>query len=118
MVLMSFGQLTVRIGRFTQPMAPSLRFAGAIIGHYTPDEQAALRECASVGRDVERQVISDLNKKSLEKIKAAGLEVTVLPSEEQARIREKSLVVYEKHRAEIGAEVVDGILAKLAEIRK
>ncbi len=93
-------------------------FSKAIFDTYTPDEQAALRECATVGRDVERQVIGDLNKKSLEKIKAAGLEVNVLSAEEQARIREKSMVVYEKHKAEIGAPVVDGILAKLAEIRK
>lgn len=93
-------------------------FSKAIFDTYTPEEQAALRECAAVGRDVERQVIADLNKKSLEKIKAAGLEVNVLSPEEQTRIREKSMVVYEKHKAEIGADVVDGILAELAEIRK
>jgi tripartite ATP-independent transporter DctP family solute receptor len=88
------------------------------IDSYTPEEQAALRECAVVGRDEERKVIQDLNKKSLEKIKEAGLEVNTLSAEEQARIREKSMVVYEKHKAEIGADVVDAILAKLAEIRK
>jgi tripartite ATP-independent transporter DctP family solute receptor len=84
---------------------------------YTPEEQAALRECAVVGRDVERQVIADLNKKSLEKIKAAGLEVNQLSPEEQTRIREKSMVVYEKHKAQIGADVVDGILSELKTIR-
>ncbi|WP_331376981.1 TRAP transporter substrate-binding protein [Sinorhizobium chiapasense] len=93
-------------------------FSKAIFDTYTPDEQAALRECATVGRDVERQVIGDLNKKSLEKIKAAGLEVNALSPEEQARIREKSMVVYQKHMDEIGADVVDAVLAELAEIRK
>lgn len=93
-------------------------FSKAIFDTYTPDEQAALRECAIVGRDVERKVIADLNKKSLEKIKEAGLQVSVLSPEEQKRIREKSIVVYDKHKAEIGPEVVDGILAELAEIRK
>ncbi|MBB3544629.1 MULTISPECIES: TRAP transporter substrate-binding protein [unclassified Rhizobium] len=93
-------------------------FSKAIFDTYSPEDQAALRECAIVGRDVERQVIGDLNKKSLEKIKAAGLEVNVLSPEEQARIREKSMVVYQKHKAEIGADVVDGILAELAAIRK
>lgn len=93
-------------------------FSKAIFDTYTPDEQAALRECAIVGRDVERKVIADLNKKSLEKIKEAGLEVSVLSPVEQKRIREKSIVVYDKHKAEIGPEVVDGILAELAEIRK
>ena len=82
------------------------------------EEQAALRECATVGRDVERSVIADLNKQSLEKIKAAGLEVNALSDEEQARIREKSMVVYEKHKEAIGTDVVDSIMAQLAEIRK
>lgn len=93
-------------------------FSKPIFDSYTPEEQAALRECAVVGRDEERKVIQDLNKKSLEKIKEAGLEVNTLSAEEQARIREKSMVVYEKHKAEIGADVVDAILAKLEEIRK
>ncbi|MCQ1852896.1 TRAP transporter substrate-binding protein [Neorhizobium galegae] len=93
-------------------------FSKAIFNTYAPDEQAALRACAVVGRDVERQVIGDLNKKSLEKIKAAGLQVNTLSPEEQQRIREKSAVVYEKHKAEIGAEVVDGIVAELKEVRK
>jgi TRAP-type transport system periplasmic protein len=93
-------------------------FSKAIFNTYAPDEQAALRACAVVGRDVERQVIGDLNKKSLEKIKAAGLQVNTLSPEEQQRIREKSAVVYEKHKAAIGAEVVDGIVAELKEVRK
>ncbi len=93
-------------------------FSKAIFDTYTPEEQAALRECAAVGRDEERKVIQELNKKSLEKIKEAGLEVNVLSPEEQARIREKSMVVYDKHKATIGTDVVDGILAKLEEIRK
>ncbi|OHV84245.1 TRAP transporter substrate-binding protein [Rhizobium sp. LCM 4573] len=93
-------------------------FSKPIFDTYAPEEQAALRECAVVGRDEERKVIADLNKKSLEKIKEAGIEVNVLSPEEQARIREKSMVVYEKHKAQIGADVVDGILAKLQEVRK
>lgn len=92
-------------------------FSKAIFNTYTPEEQTALRECAVVGRDVERKVIADLNKKSLEKIKEAGLEVNQLSPEEQTRIREKSMVVYEKHKAEIGPDVVDGILAELKTIR-
>ncbi|TDK31329.1 TRAP transporter substrate-binding protein [Rhizobium deserti] len=93
-------------------------FSKAIFNTYAPDEQAALRACAVVGRDVERQVIGDLNKKSLEKIKAAGLQVNTLSEDEQKRIREKSAVVYEKHKATIGADVVDAIVAELKEVRK
>ncbi|MCB5202384.1 TRAP transporter substrate-binding protein [Neorhizobium sp. T786] len=93
-------------------------FSKAIFDTYTPEEQAALRECAVVGRDEERKVIQELNKQSLAKIKEAGLEVNQLSPEEQTRIREKSMVVYEKHKAQIGADVVDGILSTLAEVRK
>lgn len=92
-------------------------FSKPIFDSYTPEEQAALRECAVVGRDEERKVIRELNQKSLEKIKAAGLEVNSLSPEEQTRIREKSMVVYEKHKAEIGADVVDAVLADLKKIR-
>lgn len=92
-------------------------FSKPIFDSYTPDEQAALRECAVVGRDVERKVIRELNQKSLEKIKEAGLQVNTLSPEEQARIREKSQIVYEKHKSEIGPEIVDAALTQLKQIR-
>ncbi len=93
-------------------------FSKAIFDTYTADEQAALKECAIVGRDVERKVIRALNQTSLEKIKAAGVEVNELSPEEHKRMLEKSLVVYEKHKAEIGADVVEKIQAILADLRK
>ena len=43
--------------------------------------------------------------------------MNTLSPEEQTRIREKSMVVYEKHKAEIGADVVDAVLADLKKIR-
>lgn len=92
-------------------------FSKPIFDSYTPEEQAALRECAVVGRDVERKVIRELNQKSLEKIKEAGLQVNTLSPEEQARIREKSQIVYEKHKSDIGPEIVDAVLTQLKEIR-
>jgi len=95
-----------------------LLYSKAIFDTYTPEEQEALRECAVVGRDEERKVIQDLNQKSLAKIKEAGLAVNTLSPEEQVRMREKSMIVYDKHKAEIGADVVDAILAELAAIRK
>lgn len=93
-------------------------FSKPIFDSYSPEEQAALRECANLGRDEQRKVSRELNLKSLEKIKAAGVEVNQLSPEEQDRIREKSKVVYEKHRNEIGADVVDRVQEILAEIRK
>lgn len=92
-------------------------FSKPIFDTYSAEEQAALRECANVGRDVERKVIRDLNLKSLEKIKAAGVIVNTLSDEEQARIREKSKIVYEKHKAQIDPDVIDQVQANLAKIR-
>lgn len=94
-----------------------LLFSKAIFDSYTADEQAALRECAVVGRDEERTVIRKLNLESLEKIKAAGLEVNTLSADEQTRIREKSAIVYEKHKESIGVDVVDAVMAELKKIR-
>jgi tripartite ATP-independent transporter DctP family solute receptor len=92
-------------------------FSKRIFDSYSPEEQAALKECAVVGRDAERKSIRALSQKSLEAIKAAGVEVNELSPEEQARMREKSQVIYEKHKAAIGADVVDRIQATLAELR-
>jgi TRAP-type transport system periplasmic protein len=92
-------------------------FSKPIFDTYSADEQAALRECAVVGRDVERTVIRDLNMKSLAKIKEAGVKVNVLSPEEHKRMLEKSASVYDKHKAEIGADVVDQVQATLAALR-
>lgn len=93
-------------------------FSKAIFDTYDADEQQALRDCAKVGRDEERRVIGELNKKSLEKIVAAGIKFNKLSPEEHKRILEKSQVVYEKHKAEIGADVVDSVQKILADMRK
>lgn len=94
-----------------------LLFSKAIFNTYSPEEQQALRDCATVGRDTERQVIQDLNKKSLEKMEAAGLKFNTITPEEHARMLEKSLPVYEKHKADIGADVVDMVQKTLADLR-
>ncbi|MEJ5083194.1 DctP family TRAP transporter solute-binding subunit [Ochrobactrum sp. MYb379] len=93
-------------------------FSKPIFNTYSPEEQAALKECAGVGRDVERSVIADLNKKSLEKIEAAGVKFNTIAPEEQARILEKSQVIYEKHKADIGPDIVERAQSILADLRK
>lgn len=93
-------------------------FSKPIFNTYAPEEQAALRDCAVVGRDVERSVMAELNQKSLEKIEAAGVKVNKLSPEEQKRMLEKSQSVWEAHKAEIGTDVVDRVQKALADIRK
>lgn len=93
-------------------------YSKPIFDTYSPEEQAALRECAVVGRDVERKVIRELNQKSLEKIKEAGLEVNTLSPEEHARMLEKSQPIYAKYKSQIGDDVIDAVQKQLSEIRK
>jgi tripartite ATP-independent transporter DctP family solute receptor len=92
-------------------------FSKPIFDTYTPEEQAALKECAVVGRDEERKVIRELNQKSLEKIQAEGVKFNTLSPEEQKRMLEKSQVVYEKHKETIGADVIEQVQQQLAKIR-
>lgn len=92
-------------------------FSKPIWNRYTPDEQAALRECAIKGRDEERRVNRELNSKSLEKMKQAGLQFNEISPAEQARMREKVMPVYEKHKATIGADVVDRVMQTLKDLR-
>jgi len=84
---------------------------------YSEDEKAALRACAMVGRDEQRRVIREQDSASLEKIRQAGLQVNTISAEEQQRMREKVLPVYEKHKAAIGADVVERVQKELAALR-
>lgn len=81
------------------------------------DEQAALQECAIVGRDVQRKASRDLGAKSLDNVKADGMEVVELTPEAQAAMREAVAPVYEKHAATIGQEVVDKMMGELKKMR-
>ncbi|WP_045387308.1 TRAP transporter substrate-binding protein [Falsirhodobacter sp. alg1] len=92
-------------------------YSKAIFNSYSDEEQQALRDCANVGRDLERTTIQDLNRQSLEKMEEAGLQFNTITPEAQAEMLEKSQVVYEKHKAEIGADVVDQVQNTLADLR-
>ncbi|MCJ8140042.1 DctP family TRAP transporter solute-binding subunit [Falsirhodobacter halotolerans] len=92
-------------------------FSKAIFNTYSPEEQQALRDCAAVGRDVERVAIQDLNKASLAKMEEAGLQFNTITPEAQQEMLEKSQVVYDRHKDEIGTDVVDQVQDILAEIR-
>ncbi|MGY9046734.1 hypothetical protein P775_16645 [Puniceibacterium antarcticum] len=92
-------------------------FSKAIFNSYTPEEQQALRDCTTVGRDVEREAIQELNKESLEKMEKAGLKYNTIAPADQDAMLEKSQVVYEKHKDEIGADIVDDVQAELKKQR-
>jgi tripartite ATP-independent transporter DctP family solute receptor len=92
-------------------------FSKPIWDTLSAEEQAALQECAIVGRDAQRAASRELSEKSLAAVTEAGMQVNELSAEEQARMVEKAQVVYEKHAGDIGPEVVERVQAALAEIR-
>jgi tripartite ATP-independent transporter DctP family solute receptor len=92
-------------------------FSKPIWDTYSSEEQEILRECAIVGRDAQRTASRELSNESLERVKAAGMQVNEISPEEQARMVEKAQSVYEKHAGTIGTEVVERIQAALEEIR-
>jgi tripartite ATP-independent transporter DctP family solute receptor len=81
------------------------------------EEQQALRDCAIVGRDVQRAVSREQSSTALANVTAAGMQVNEISPEEQARMREHAMVVYERHAETIGRDVVDAIMAELATLR-
>lgn len=93
-------------------------FSKPIWNTYTAEEKAALNECAVKGRDEERKVIRALSQQSLAKIKAAGLQVNEISPEEHKRMLDKAQTVYDKHKATIGADVVERVQKTLADLRK
>lgn len=93
-------------------------FSKPIWNRYSEAERTALRECAVVGRDVQRKASRDVSSKSVEKIRAAGVQINDVTPEEQARMREKVQPVYDKHKKAIGVEVVDRVQSTLDELRQ
>ena len=81
------------------------------------DEQAALQECAIVGRDAQREASRALSEQSLANVREAGMQVNDITAEEQARMVEKAQVVYEKHAGSIGTEVVTRMREELGKLR-
>lgn len=92
-------------------------FSKPIFDTYSPEEQQILRNCAIIGRDVQRRVSRELSQQSLENIQAAGMEYNELDLAEMERIREAVAGVYERHAATIGQDVIDQMMAELARIR-
>jgi TRAP-type transport system periplasmic protein len=92
-------------------------FSKAIYDTYSPEEQAILSECAMVGQGVQRSVSRELSNKSLENVKANGMQFNELSTAELERIREATAAVYDRHAETIGKDVVDAMRATLAAIR-
>jgi tripartite ATP-independent transporter DctP family solute receptor len=92
-------------------------FSGPIWGTYSAEEQAILRDCAAIGRDVQRSVSRELSGASLASIQANGMQFNEIDPAEMVRIREAVAGVYERSAATIGADVIEAMMTELAAIR-
>jgi tripartite ATP-independent transporter DctP family solute receptor len=80
-------------------------------------EQAALKDCAVVGRDEERRVNREQAVSSVTNLKAKGMVINEISPAEMQRIRERTKPVYEQHGKAIGDEAMNLVLGELKRIR-
>jgi tripartite ATP-independent transporter DctP family solute receptor len=92
-------------------------FSGPIFGSYSAEEQQILRDCAVIGRDVQRAVSRELSEVSLARVQEAGMDFNQLDLVELERIREAVAGVYDRHAETIGQDVIDRMMSELAAIR-
>jgi TRAP-type transport system periplasmic protein len=80
------------------------------------DERKVLQEAANEARDFERGVSREKNAVALETLKKS-MQVTELPPEEIAKMREKTKPVIDKYTKEVGEELVKEVQAEIAKVR-
>lgn len=83
----------------------------------SPEEQAILTDCSTVGRDEQRRVSRELNDKSLVNLKQKGMQVSEVAPAELAKMREATAAVYQRHEGSIGKDTIDRLKAELTKIR-
>jgi len=77
----------------------------------TDAEREAIRKAAKEATEWQRQANIKESNEAYEKLKEAGMIITELSAEEKARFVEALQPVYEKFKGEIGADLVDKLLA-------
>jgi TRAP-type transport system periplasmic protein len=78
------------------------------------DERKVIQDAAAEARDFQRKVSRAQSEEALAELKKAGMQVTELPAEEIAKLREKAKPVIEKHSAAADAGMVKMLNDELA----
>ena len=81
------------------------------------DEKTIMRQAATEATVYQRQVTQETNAKALATLKEGGMDVTELPLEEIAKLKEKAKPVIEKFTKEVGPEFVAELDAEIAKVR-
>lgn len=92
-------------------------FSGPIFNTYSAEEQQILRDCAVIGRDVQRSTSRALSGTSLNNVQANGMKFNEIAPAELVRIREAVAGVYQRSAASIGQDVIDQMQAELTTLR-
>lgn len=85
---------------------------------FSADEKKAFQDAANEAIAHQRKVSREQTATALDALKKSGMQVTELPAEEVAKLREKMKPVVATHAAAVGQETVDAINAELAKLRK
>jgi tripartite ATP-independent transporter DctP family solute receptor len=83
----------------------------------SPEEQAALRECAVQGRGEQRRANRAMEARSVDDLRKKGMAVNEISPAEMQRIRDKTRPIYERHAKSIGEEPIALVTAELNRIR-
>jgi tripartite ATP-independent transporter DctP family solute receptor len=78
------------------------------------DERKVIQDAAAEARDFQRKVSRTQSDEALAELKKAGMQVTELPADEIAKLREKAKPVIEKHSAAANADMVKMLKDELA----
>ncbi|MBP1931367.1 TRAP transporter substrate-binding protein [Ammoniphilus resinae] len=81
------------------------------------EEKQILQDAAKEAGKVERQLNREQNVKSLENLKAAGMQVNEVSPEEKARIQEAIKPVIDKYSKELGEDLVKQMFEEVEKLR-
>jgi tripartite ATP-independent transporter DctP family solute receptor len=84
---------------------------------FTADEKKAVQEAAREATVFERKTIRAFSDQALAELKKQGMQVTELPSAEQARMKEKLQPVVAKFSKEFGEDTAKTMFTELEQIR-
>jgi tripartite ATP-independent transporter DctP family solute receptor len=92
-------------------------FSKKIWDTLSTQEQAALKDCAALGRAEQRKVNREKEAQSVANLKAKGMQVNEVSPAEMQRIRDKAKAVYDRHSKDIGDEALNLVFGELKRIR-
>jgi TRAP-type transport system periplasmic protein len=94
-----------------------LMYSKVLFDKLSADERSALKDCANLGRDVQRQANQKMDRATVDSLRASGNIVNELSPAEFERMREKTRPVYAAFRDRIGKDIMELADKELARLR-